>query len=95
MEGVDAVMDRWGGDHEVSILIAGGTGVGRCCQTAACLRALPVATLLANENSAGYTPNINGSFLPLPLATALATGQFHHVPVIQGTNHDRWRLFTA
>ena len=72
------------------------SAVGCSDQTAACLRALPVATLLANENATvGYTPNIDGSFLPLPLATALATGQFHHVPVIQGTNHDEWRLFTA
>jgi para-nitrobenzyl esterase len=71
------------------------TATGCSSQTAACLRALPVATLLATENSAGYTPNINGSFLPLSLATALATGQFNHVPVIQGTNHDEWRLFTA
>jgi para-nitrobenzyl esterase len=68
---------------------------GCSSQTAACLRALPVLALLANENPAGYTPNIDGSFLPLSLAAALATGQFHHVPVIQGTNHDEWRLFTA
>jgi para-nitrobenzyl esterase len=64
-------------------------------QTAACLRALPVPVVLANENPSGYTPNIDGSFLPLSLGTALATGQFHHVPVIQGSNHDEWRLFTA
>jgi hypothetical protein len=30
MEDVDAVADQWRPDHEVSILIAGGTGVGRC-----------------------------------------------------------------
>jgi para-nitrobenzyl esterase len=68
---------------------------GCASQTAACLRALPVTTILINENPAGYTPNIDGEFLPLSLGTALATGQFHHVPVIQGTNHDEWRLFTA
>jgi para-nitrobenzyl esterase len=70
------------------------TAAGCSSQTAACLRALPVTTILANENS-GYTPNIDGEFLPLSLGTALATGQFHHVPVIQGSNHDEWRLFTA
>lgn len=64
-------------------------------QTADCLRALPVTTILASENAAGYTPNLDGSFLPLSLGTALATGQFHHVPVVQGSNHDEWRLFTA
>jgi hypothetical protein len=30
MEAVDAVADRWGRHHEVSILIACGTGEGRC-----------------------------------------------------------------
>jgi para-nitrobenzyl esterase len=71
------------------------TAAGCSSQTAACLRALPVSTLLANQNPAGYTPNIDGEFLPLSLGTALATGQFHHVPIIQGSNHDEWRLFTA
>jgi para-nitrobenzyl esterase len=68
---------------------------GCSAQTAACLRALPVTNILANEDFAGYTPNIDGEFFPLSLNTALATGQFHHVPVIQGSNHDEWRLFTA
>ena len=54
-----------------------------------------MSTILANENPAGYTPNIDGEFLPLSLNTALATGQFQHVPVIQGGNHDEWRLFVA
>jgi para-nitrobenzyl esterase len=71
------------------------SATGCSTQTVACLRALPVATILANENLAGYTPNINGEFFPLSLNTALAAGQFHHVPVIQGSNHDEWRLFTA
>jgi para-nitrobenzyl esterase len=68
---------------------------GCSSQTSACLRALPVTTILANENPTGYMPNIDGEFLPVSLGTALATGQFHRVPVIQGTNHDEWRLFTA
>jgi para-nitrobenzyl esterase len=71
------------------------TAAGCSSQTAACLRALPVITILTNENPAGYTPNIDSEFLPLSLNTALATGQFHHVRVIQGSNHDEWRLFTA
>jgi para-nitrobenzyl esterase len=71
------------------------TAAGCSGQTAACLRALPVSTILVNQNPAGYTPNLDGNFLPLSLGTALATGQFHHVPIIQGSNHDEWRLFTA
>ena len=34
---------------------------GCASQTAACLRSLPVSTILANENAAGYTPNINSA----------------------------------
>jgi para-nitrobenzyl esterase len=71
------------------------TAAGCSSQTSACLRALPVTTILAFENTAGYMPNIGGEFFPVSLGTALATGQFHRVPVIQGSNHDEWRLFTA
>jgi para-nitrobenzyl esterase len=64
-------------------------------QVAACLRKVPVATVLANENFAGYTPNIDGGFFPRSLGVAFASGKFNRVPVIQGTNHDEWRLFVA
>ncbi|HEY0803461.1 MAG TPA: carboxylesterase family protein [Pseudonocardiaceae bacterium] len=63
-------------------------------QTAACLRGLPVSTILANENS-GYTPNIDGQLLTQSLKPAFASGQFNRVPVIDGSNHDEWRLFVA
>ena len=68
---------------------------GCASQTAACLRSLPVSTILANENTAGYTPNINSEVLPETLKTAFATGNFNRVPVINGTNRDEWRLFVA
>lgn len=61
--------------------------------TAACLRRLPVSTILDTEDTGGYDPNIDSAVLPRSIGTALATGQFSHVPVIIGTNHDEWRLF--
>jgi para-nitrobenzyl esterase len=64
-------------------------------QTAACLRGLPVSTILADENVGGYTPNINSEVLPQTLKTAFATGAFNRVPIVNGTNHDEWRLFVA
>ena len=64
-------------------------------QTAACLRSLPVSTILADENVGGYTPNINSEVLPQTLKTAFATGTFNRVPIINGTNRDEWRLFVA
>jgi para-nitrobenzyl esterase len=68
---------------------------GCASQTAACLRSLPVSTILDNENTQGYTPNINSEVLPESLRTAFATGDFNRVPIINGTNHDEWRLFVA
>jgi para-nitrobenzyl esterase len=64
-------------------------------QTAACLRALTVAQVLAKQNAAGYVTNIDGRVLPQSIGTALASGQFNRVPVMNGTNHDEWRLFVA
>jgi para-nitrobenzyl esterase len=61
--------------------------------TAACLRAVPVPTLLNDQNLGGYTPNVDGLVLTQSIVTALQAGQFHRVPVIMGTNHDEWRLF--
>jgi para-nitrobenzyl esterase len=71
------------------------TAAGCASQTAACLRSLPVATVLASEDTAGYTPNVNSEVLPESLKTALATGSFNRVSIINGTNHDEWRLFVA
>ncbi|MCG3751961.1 carboxylesterase/lipase family protein [Amycolatopsis sp. Poz14] len=64
-------------------------------QSAECLRALPVSTILSDQNSGGYTPNIDGRTLTESLATAFASGRFNQVPVINGSNHDEYRLFVA
>ncbi len=69
--------------------------VGCSTNTAACLRSLPVSTVVDNENFGGYDPDIDGSVLTQSIGTALASGQFNHMPVIIGTNHDEWRLFIA
>jgi para-nitrobenzyl esterase len=69
--------------------------VGCGTDTAACLRSLPVSTIVDNENFGGYDPDIDGSVLTQSVGTALASGQFNHMPVIIGTNHDEWRLFIA
>jgi para-nitrobenzyl esterase len=68
---------------------------GCTTQTAACLRALTVEQVLAQENAGGYVTNTDGKVLPLSIDTALATGQFNRVPVMNGSNHDEWRLFVA
>ncbi|HEV2937200.1 MAG TPA: carboxylesterase family protein [Streptosporangiaceae bacterium] len=71
------------------------TKAGCASQTAACLRSLPVSTILADQDASGYTPNVNSEVLPETLGTAFATGDFNRVPIINGTNRDEWRLFVA
>jgi para-nitrobenzyl esterase len=62
-------------------------------RTAQCLRRVPVATILADQS--GASADVDGRVLTRSLKTALASGDFTHVPVIDGTNHDEWRLFVA
>jgi para-nitrobenzyl esterase len=63
--------------------------------TAACLRAVPVGTVLADQDAGGYTPDVDGAVLTQSIGTALQQGQFSRVPVVMGTNHDEWRLFVG
>lgn len=71
------------------------TAEGCTSQTAACLRALTVLQVLTDENAGGYVTNIDGRVLPLSIDAALSTGQFNRVPLMNGSNHDEWRLFVA
>ncbi len=74
---------------------AGCASTASAKNTAACLRGLPVSTILANQNPVGYTPDVDGAVLTQSIKTALARGQFNRVPVVIGTNHDEYRLFVA
>jgi para-nitrobenzyl esterase len=74
-----------------------GSGAGCSVASAACLRALSVAQVLATQ-AAGLgaaTPVIDGRVLTQSVATAFATGQFNRVPVIEGSNRDESRIFVA
>jgi para-nitrobenzyl esterase len=66
-------------------------------QTAACLRALSAADVLAGQPSGlqSTSPVIDGVVLPTSIRTAFKNGVFNHVPVIEGSNHDEMRLFVA
>jgi para-nitrobenzyl esterase len=61
---------------------------------ASCLRAVPVATLLATEASM-TVPTVDGTVLPASPGDAFAAGTFNRVPIVDGTNHDEYRLFVA
>ncbi len=64
------------------------------CTTAACLRALPAASLVAVEPSSVF-PFVDGTLLTQQPSAAFATGEFNQVPVISGGNHDEYRIFVA
>jgi para-nitrobenzyl esterase len=61
----------------------------------ACLRAVPVATILAQQSSPtlSLTTIVDGTTLPLSINAAIKSGQFNRVPLVQGTNHDEYRQF--
>jgi len=88
-------------DYPLSLASAEAAGrafaakAGCASQTAKCLRSLPVTTILADEDQSGASADIDGLVLTQQVKSALSTGDFSHVPVIDGTNHDEWRLFVA
>ncbi|HEY6911063.1 MAG TPA: carboxylesterase family protein [Myxococcales bacterium] len=67
-------------------------------QSLSCLRAAPVGTLLAAlaaTHTASVVPDVDGQVLTQTVGAAFTSGQFNRVPVIEGSNHDEWRLFVA
>jgi para-nitrobenzyl esterase len=66
----------------------------------ACLRALSVKKILAAPTPIGVTSiagglTVDGTILPETPLNAAINGDFARVPIVQGTNHDEFRLFTA
>ncbi len=60
-----------------------------------CLRDLPVSWLLAANTASTIVPDVDGKVLTQSVGAAFASGRFNRVPVIEGSNHDEWRLFVA
>ena len=73
------------------------SGLGCAPTDTACLRAASTAAVLQTETNAGLsvTTIVDGTTLPLSINTALKTGQFNKVPVMNGSTHDEERLFTV
>lgn len=69
--------------------------LGCAAADTACLRAAPVAAVLARQTSPtlSLTGIVDGAVLPLSINTALQSGRFNGVPVMNGSNHDEYRLF--
>ncbi len=63
-----------------------------------CLRNVPATTLvnLADTSTTiSIAPNVDGYVLPQQPFLAYAAGAFPHIPIIDGTNHDEYRLFVS
>jgi para-nitrobenzyl esterase len=86
------------GETQGTTAVPSGTAiadsVGCPSQTASCLRAVPASTMVAAEPFPLY-PFVDGTLLTQTISAAFASGEFNHVPVISGTNHDEYRLFIA
>ncbi len=63
------------------------------CSDLACLRGLPVTTLLPVQEQFG-SPAFDTAVLPIDPAVAQRTGRMNHVPTMVGSNHDEMTLFT-
>lgn len=70
------------------------TAAGCADQSAACLRRLSVVQLLTHE-AAAYQPVVDGTILPKNPKIAIADGAFNRVSVMNGSNAEEFRLFTA
>jgi para-nitrobenzyl esterase len=64
------------------------------CQDIACLRALPVTTLLPVHNVFAF-PAYDSRVLPVDPAVAQKTGRTHRVPTLVGSTHDEATLFVG
>ncbi|MGA3116733.1 MAG: carboxylesterase family protein [Syntrophobacteraceae bacterium] len=87
-----ATAEAWGKTLAKNI----GCAAKTAAKTAACLRALPVATLLNYSGSIQIAaPNVDGYVLTKTIGAALESGKFNRVPVMEGSNHDEWNLFVG
>jgi para-nitrobenzyl esterase len=66
-------------------------------QTAACLRGVPLSTIQANDAipTTVFPAIVDGEVLEQSIGTAIASGRFNRVPIVNGTTHDEARLFIA
>jgi para-nitrobenzyl esterase len=74
------------------------TSLGCPSQSLSCLYALSASAIAAALNplsNAGVSPVVDGRTLLSGPAQAFAQGKFQHIPVINGSTHDEYRLFTG
>jgi para-nitrobenzyl esterase len=95
-------VDFWHTPHQtaltsgINFAVAVGCGSGSDAATAACLRALPAATVEANNGAAiSSLPLVDGEVVPLEPVAAVTSGQFNHVSIMIGNNRDEYAWVVA
>jgi para-nitrobenzyl esterase len=64
--------------------------------TVDCLRSISVANALAEPASTSISgPVVDNFVLKETINSAFTAGRFNRVPVLEGSNHDEWRLFVG
>jgi para-nitrobenzyl esterase len=63
------------------------------------MRALSVDAVIAAQtmvqSSSGWVPAVDGKILPMGIGAAIKAGAYQKVPVMEGSNHDEYRLFVG
>ena len=73
-----------------------GCTAGGGDEVLACLRGQSTGRLATEQLMQSFNrPSFGNSLLPVAPDEALASGRFHRVPIIQGTNHDEMRMFVG
>jgi para-nitrobenzyl esterase len=92
--GVPAYRPWWPKDQVAAMGTATARQLG--CADVACLRATPVEKLATSDIMARSSfPAFGVDRLPLDPGEALRAGEFHRMPVLQGSNHDEMRFYVG
>ena len=75
--------------------MATGLGCTDPATAAACMRAQPVSAILQAQAPLSWGPVLADPILPEQPPAAFADGDYIHVPLLQGSNHDEGRFFVA
>jgi para-nitrobenzyl esterase len=77
--------------------LAARLGCADAATQVACMRGKAVADILAAGGGSlgSFGPVVGGDLLPRQIPEAISSGRFNRVPVMEGTNHDEYRLFVA
>jgi len=75
--------------------MAASLGCAHRASAAACLRRKSVSAILKADAAGSWGPVSGNRTLPVSPTAAFLAGRYHHVPLLQGTNHDEGRLFVG